>query len=470
MTSQDVLALCRERGVKAVDMRFMDFPGLWQHFTIPVDKLGEEVFEEGLGFDGSSIRGWQTINESDMLLVPQPETAFFDPFTTLPTLCMICNIQDPITREDYSRDPRNVARKAANYLKSTGIADTCYIGPEAEFFIFDDIRFDQTPNSGFFFIDSIEGEWNRGADERPNLGYKLRRKEGYCPVPPADQMMDIRNEMMQTMIDCGLDVECQHHEVGTAGQSEIDLKYNDLVQIADDICLFKYVIKNVARRHNKTATFMPKPIFGDNGSGMHTHLSLWKDEKPLFAGSGYAGLSDDALHAIGGILQHAPALLAFTNPTTNSYKRLVPGYEAPVNLAYSQRNRSAACRIPMYSPNPSAKRIEFRCPDPSANPYLAFSALMMAALDGIQNKIHPGEPLDKDIYDLEPEELAKVPTTPGSLADALEALNRDHEFLLRGDVFTKDVINTWISYKQANEVDALALRPHPYEFCMYYDI
>lgn len=475
MSPQDVLAMCRERDVKAVDLRFMDFPGLWQHFTIPVDKLDEEVFEDGLGFDGSSIRGWQAINESDMLLVPQPETAFIDPFTELSTLCMICNIQDPITREDYTRDPRNVARKAVNYLKSTGIADTCYIGPEAEFFVFDDIRFDQTPNTGFFYIDSSEGEWNRGYNSRrqgegPNLGHKLRHKEGYFPCPPADQLMNLRNEMMQVMIDCGLNVEAQHHEVATAGQSEIDLRFNDLVQMADDMCLYKYIVKNVAHRHNKTVTFMPKPIYGDNGSGMHTHLSLWKGDQPLFAGGGYAGLSDEAIHAIGGILAHAPAILAFTNPTTNSYKRLVPGYEAPVNLAYSQRNRSAACRIPMYSASPKSKRIEFRCPDPSSNPYLAFSALMMAALDGIQNKIHPGEPLDKDIYDLEPEELAKVPTTPGSLGGALDALAADHEFLLRGDVFTQDVINTWISYKKQNEVDALALRPHPYEFCLYYDI
>jgi len=467
--------MCREHGVKAVDLRFMDFPGLWQHFTIPVDKLDEEVFDEGLGFDGSSIRGWQTINESDMLLVPQPETAFLDPFPELPTLCMICNIQDPITREDYTRDPRNVARKAANYLKSTGIADTCYIGPEAEFFIFDEIIFDQRPNQAYYYIDSNEGEWNRGTDTHAaghgrNLGHKLRHKEGYFPCPPADQLMDLRNEMMQTMIDCGLDVEAQHHEVATAGQSEIDLRYGDLVQMADDMCLYKYIVKNVAYRNNKTVTFMPKPIYSDNGSGMHTHISLWKGDQPLFAGGGYAGLSDEAIHAIGGILAHAPAILAFTNPTTNSYKRLVPGYEAPVNLAYSQRNRSAACRIPMYSANPKAKRIEFRCPDPSANPYLAFSALMMAALDGIQNKIHPGDPLDKDIYDMEPEELAKVPTTPASLDAALDALAADHEFLLRGDVFTQDVINTWISYKKQNEVDALALRPHPYEFCLYYDI
>ncbi len=470
MTPREVLALCREKDVKAVDLRFMDFPGLWQHFTIPVGKLDEDTFEDGLGFDGSSIRGWQAINESDMLVVPQPETAWIDPFTELTTLAMICNIQDPITREDYTRDPRNVARKAVNYLKSTGIADTAYIGPEAEFFVFDDIRFDQKSNSGFYHIDSIEGEWNRGRDEKPNLGYKLRYKEGYFPVPPADQLMNLRNEMMQTMIDCGLDVEAQHHEVATAGQSEIDLRFQELVRMADQLLMFKYIIKNVAKKYNKTVTFMPKPIFGDNGSGMHTHISLWKGNDPIFAGSGYAGLSEIALHALGGILKHAPAILALSNPTTNSYKRLVPGYEAPVNLAYSQRNRSAACRIPMYSPSPKAKRIEFRCPDPSCNPYLAFSAILMAVIDGIQNKINPGEPLDKDIYDLPPEELAVVPKTPGSLDEALDALEKDHEFLLRGDVFTADVIETWIRYKRVNEVDAMRLRPHPYEFCLYYDI
>jgi len=472
---QEVLAVCREKGIKAVDFRFVDFPGLWQHFTIPVGRLSEEVFEEGLGFDGSSIRGWQSINESDMLVVPVADTAFVDPFTELPTLNLICNIQDPITREDYSRDPRNVARKSVNYLKSTGIADTAYFGPEAEFFVFDDVRFDQTANAGYYFVDSIEGEWNRGKDTRaagegPNLGHKLRHKEGYFPVPPADQMMDIRNEMMQTMIDCGLEVECQHHEVGTAGQSEIDLRFNDMVTIADHLLIYKYIVKNVARQHQKTATFMPKPIFNDNGSGMHTHFSFWKDGNPLFAGNGYAGLSDMALHAIGGVLKHAPALLAFTNPTTNSYKRLVPGFEAPVNLAYSQRNRSAACRIPMYSPSPKSKRVEFRCPDPSCNPYLAFAAIMMAAIDGIQNKISPGDPMDKDIYDLPPEESSSIPTTPGSLDEALDALQTDHEFLLRGDVFTQDVIDVWITYKRTQEADAIRIRPHPYEFCLYYDI
>jgi len=470
MTPKEVLALCRENDVKAVDFRFMDFPGLWQHFTIPVSHLSEDTFEDGLGFDGSSIRGWQTINESDMLVVPQPETAFVDPFTELPTLVLICNIQDPITREDYSRDPRNVCRKSVNYLKSTGIADTAFFGPEAEFFVFDDVRFDQRPQHGFYYVDSVEGEWNRGRDEGPNLGYKLRHKEGYFPVSPADSLMDLRNEMMQTLIECGLEVECQHHEVSTAGQCEIDMRFNEMVTMADHLLVYKYVIKNVAKRHNRTVTFMPKPVFSDNGSGMHTHFSFWKDNEPLFAGNGYAGLSEMALHAIGGLLKHAGAVLAFTNPTTNSYKRLVPGYEAPVNLAYSQRNRSAACRIPMYSPSPKAKRIEFRCPDPTCNPYLAFAAITMAAIDGIQNKIDPGQPLDKDIYDLPPEEAANVPKTPFSLDGALDCLEKDHEFLLRGDVFTKDVIDTWIHYKRVNEVDAIRLRPHPYEFCLYYDI
>ena len=470
MTPQEVLALCRERDVKAVDLRFVDFLGVWQHTTVPVSELTQDAFESGFGFDGSSIRGGQAINESDMLIMPQPNTAHVDPFTELTTLNIICNIQDPITGEDYSRDPRNVARKAINYIRSTGIADQAYFGPEAEFFILDDVRYDQTPNAGYYFVDSIEGEWNRGREESPNLGNKVRHKEGYFPVPPMDQMMDIRNEMMQTLIDSGLQVECQHHEVGTAGQAEIDLRFQELVTMADQMMMYKYIIKNVARRHGKTVTFMPKPIFSDNGSGMHTHFSLWKEDEPLFAGSGYAGLSDTALHAIGGLLKHAPSVLAFTNPTTNSYKRLVPGYEAPVNLAYSQRNRSAACRIPMYSSSPKAKRVEFRCPDPSCNPYFAFSAIIMAAIDGIQNKISPGEPLDADIYELSPEDAAGIATTPASLAESLDALEQDHEFLLRGDVFTRDVISTWIEYKRQNEVDAIRLRPHPYEFCMYFDI
>lgn len=470
MTPKEVLAFCREKDIRAVDIRFMDFPGLWQHTTIPVGCLTEELFEEGIGFDGSSIRGWQKINESDMLLVPQPDTLFVDPFASIPTLVMICSIQDPITREDYSRDPRNVARKAATYLKSTGIGDTACFGPEAEFFVFDDVRFEQSAQSGFYYVDSVEAQWNRGRDEGPNQGYKIRYKEGYFPAPPTDRLMDLRTEMMQTMIDCGLEVECHHHEVATAGQSEIDLRYDEMVAMADKMMVYKYIVKNVAFKHGKTATFMPKPLYGDNGSGMHTHLSIWNEGQNLFAGDQYAGLSDTALYAIGGLLHHAPAILALTNPTTNSYKRLVPGYEAPVNLAYSQGNRSAAIRIPMYSPNPRSKRIEFRCPDPSSNPYLAFAAILMAAVDGIQNKIDPGSPLDKDIYDLPPEQLKDVPSTPASLEEALESLREDHQFLLRGDVFTQDVIDTWIDYKMTNEVDAIRLRPHPYEFCMYYDL
>ena len=469
MKPREVLAMCREKEVKAVDLRFADFLGAWQHFTIPVGKLEEDTFEDGLGFDGSSIRGWQAINESDMLLVPVPDTAVVDPFATIPTLSIICNIQDPITREDYSRDPRNVARKAVNYLKGTGIADTCFIGPEAEFFVFDDVRFDQNAHEGYFHVDSVEAEWNRGREELPNLGYKLRHKEGYFPCPPSDQLMDIRNEMMLTMIQAGIDVEAQHHEVATAGQCEIDMRFQELVRMADQMCLYKYIVRNVARRHGKTVTFMPKPLYGDNGSGMHTHISLWKEGHPLFAGSGYAGLSEMALHAMGGILRHAPALLAITNPTTNSYKRLVPGSEAPVTLAYSQRNRSASCRIPMYSASPKTKRIEFRCPDPTCNPYLAFAAILLAAIDGIQNKVNPGPPLDRDIYDLPPEELAKVPKAPGSLDEALAALERDHDFLLRGDVFTEDVIATWIRFKREKEIQPMRLRPHPYEFCLYYD-
>lgn len=469
-TPKDVLALIASEKVQIVDLRFMDFPGLWQHFSVPAHEIEEETFEKGLGFDGSSIRGWRAINESDMLVKPVPESAFIDPFTQHKTLVMICNICDPITGEDYTRDPRNIARKAVNYLKSTGIADVAYFGPEAEFFIFDDVRFDQNAHEGYYHVDSNEGIWNSGRVENPNLGYKIRHKEGYFPVPPMDSLQDIRSEMLLTMIQIGMDLECQHHEVATAGQAEIDMRFAPLVEMADNVLKYKYVVKNVAKKYNKTVTFMPKPIFGDNGSGMHVHFSLWKGNKNLFAGDGYAGLSETALYAIGGILKHAPAVLAFTCPTTNSYKRLVPGFEAPVNLAYSQRNRSAAVRIPMYSTSPKAKRIEFRCPDPSCNPYLAFSAMLMAALDGIQKKIHPGEPLDKDIYDLPPEELQRVPKTPGSLRDALNALRADHEFLLKGDVFTQDVIDTWISYKMENEVVAMDLRPHPWEFALYYDI
>jgi glutamine synthetase len=475
MTPKEVLALCKNKGVKVVDLRFIDFPGMTQHFTIPVGALEEESFTEGVGFDGSSIRGWQTINESDMLVVPVSETAFIDPFSEVPTLVLLCDIKDPITKKDYSRDPRNVARKAVEYMKKLGVADTCYIGPELEFFVFDSIRYDQASNEGYYHIDSVEGRWNMGAEGScsgcdPNLGFKIRHKEGYFPTPPSDTLQDIRNEMMLQLIEAGVPIEAQHHEVATAGQCEIDMRFRDLVTMGDCVVKYKYIVKMVARKRGKVACFMPKPLFQDNGSGMHTHFSLWKKEKPLFSGSKYAGLSDIALHAIGGVLKHAKALLAFCAPTTNSYKRLVPGYEAPVNLAYSKRNRSAACRIPMYSESPKAKRVEFRCPDPSSNPYLAFSAILMAALDGIHSKTDPGQPLDKDLYDLEEHEMKKVPQTTGSLDASLDALEKDHAFLTKGDVFTDDVIETWLHYKRLSEVDAIRLRPHPYEFVLYGDI
>ncbi len=470
MTPKDVLTFAQENDVVMVDFKFIDFPGVWQHFSVPVDELKEETFEEGVGFDGSSIRGWQAINASDMLIMPDPETTILDPFRKYPTLGLVCNIIDPITKEPYSRDPRYISQKAVQYLKSTGLGDTAYFGPEAEFFIFDDIRFDQNAQSGYYFIDSKEGIWNSGKDEGPNLGYKPRHKEGYFPVPPTDSLEDLRTEMVVIMKRCGIHIEAQHHEVATAGQGEIDMRFSPLVNMADKLMLFKYIVKNVAHAHGKTATFMPKPIFEDNGSGMHTHQSIWKDCNPLFAGNEYAGLSEMALHYIGGLLKHARALAALTNPTTNSYKRLVPGFEAPVNLAYSARNRSAAIRIPMYSPSPKAKRVEVRFPDPSCNPYLAFAALLMAGLDGIENKIDPGEALDKDLYELPPEELAKVPQMVGSLDEALESLEKDHEFLLKGNVFTEDALTTWIKYKRENEVNELRLRPHPYEFFLYYDI
>jgi glutamine synthetase len=470
MTPKEVLEFAKANGVKMVDLKFLDLPGIWQHFSVPISELDESSFEDGFGFDASSIRGWQPINASDMLVIPDPETAVIDPFMEVPTLSLICNIVDPITRERYTRDPRYIAQKAEEYLKFTGIADTAYFGPEAEFFIFDDIRYDSASNYGYYFIDSDEGIWNSGREEGPNLGYKIRHKEGYFPVPPSDTLQNIRTEMALVMEQVGIKVECQHHEVATAGQAEIDMRFAPLVKMGDQLMWFKYIIKNVARRHGKTVTFMPKPLYGDNGSGMHTHISLWKDGKPLFAGDRYAGLSEMALYAIGGILKHAPALCAFTNPTTNSYKRLVPGYEAPVNLAYSSRNRSAAIRIPMYSPSPKSKRLEFRTPDPSCNGYLAFSAILMAVLDGIENRLDPGEPLDKDIYALSPEELKNVPSTPGSLEEALNALEKDHEFLLKGGVFTQDVIDMWIEYKRLREVDPVKLRPHPYEFHLYFDI
>jgi glutamine synthetase len=470
MTPKDVLDMAKENGAKVVDLRFMDFPGLWQHFTVPISELEESSFEDGYGFDGSSIRGWQPIHASDMLVVPDAATAKMDPFYEAPTLVLICNIVDPVTREAYTRDPRNIAQKADAYLKSSGIGEVAYFGPEAEFFIFDDIRFESTRYAAFYEIDSVEGNWNTGREEGPNLGYKPRHKEGYFPVPPMDKFQDLRTEMLLTLENLGIEVEAQHHEVATAGQAEIDMRFKPLLQMSDQLMWFKYVLKNVAYRHNHTVTFMPKPLFEDNGTGMHTHISIWKDDQPLFAGDKYAGVSQEALYGIGGILKHCRALTAFTNPTTNSYKRLVPGFEAPVNLAYSSRNRSAAVRIPMYSASPKAKRIEFRTPDPSCNGYLAFSAMLMAVIDGIQNKIDPGDPLDKDIYNLPPEELAEIPSAPGSLEEAIDALKADQEFLLKGDVFTQDAIDMWIEYKTENEINDVKLRPHPHEFFLYYDI
>jgi glutamine synthetase len=466
---ESILSFAKEKNIEFVDLKFMDFPGQWQHVTIPMPEFDEGSFENGFGFDGSSLRGWKRINESDMLIIPDPSTMFFDPFIKAPTMSLICDVYEPATREKYSRCPRHIATKANEFLKSTGLADTAYYGPEAEFFVFDDVRFEVGSNFSYFEVDSNEGRWNSGRAENPNLGYKTRYKEGYFPVPPTDKLMDLRNEMVQNLINCGIEVEAQHHEVASGGQCEIDMKFKPLLKAADQLLLFKYVVKNTANANNKTVTYMPKPIYGDNGSGMHVHVSLWKGGNPLFAGNGYAGLSEMALYFIGGLLKHAPSLLAFTNPTTNSYKRLVPGYEAPVNLAYSQRNRSASIRIPMYNMSPKAKRVEFRCPDPSANPYLGFAAILMAGIDGIMNRIDPGDPLDKDIYDMSPEELKDVPSTPPSLEAALQALAEDHDYLTRGDVFTKDVIETWINYKMDKEVKPMALRPHPYEYDMYYD-
>jgi len=470
MTPKEVVDLAKKNKTKIVDIKFMDLLGTWQHFSVPTSELEESLFEEGLGFDGSSIRGWQAINASDMLVIPDPTTAVMDPFMNAPTLSLLCNIVDPITKEKYSRDPRNVAQKAEAYLKSTGIGDTAFFGPEPEFFIFDDVRYQNDSNQCFYAVDSEEGTWNSGRDEEPNLGHKPRHKEGYFPVSPSDSLQDIRTEMLLLMEQVGIAMECHHHEVATAGQCEIDMRFAPLVQCADNLMWYKYIVKNVAKRYGKTATFMPKPLFNDNGTGMHVHQSIWKDGNPLFAGNGYAGFSEMGLNYIGGILKHASAICAFAAPTTNSYKRLVPGFEAPVNLAYSSRNRSAAIRIPMYSPSPKAKRMEARFPDPSSNGYLAFAVMLMAGLDGIENKIDPGEPLDKNIYALGPEELANIPTLPTSLEGALGALESDHDFLLKGDVFTQDLIDTWIEYKRENEVDQLRLRPHPYEMHMYYDV
>lgn len=468
-TPREVLEFGKSHECVMVDLKFLDFVGLWQHLTIPFVELREGSFEDGFGFDGSSIRAWQPIHASDMLLLPDASTVRLDPFWARPTMSLICDVVDPITKEPYSRDPRNIAKKAVAYLKSTGIGDTAYFGPEAEFFVFDDVRFDQTRNSAFYAVDSIEGRWNTGREEFPNLGYKPRYKEGYFPVSPTDSLGDLRTEMCLELMKLGIRVETQHHEVATAGQCEIDMRFNELVTMGDMLMWFKYVIKNVAKRANKTVTFMPKPLFEENGSGMHVHCSIWKDGVNLFAGDRYAGMSEMALHFIGGILKHAPSICALTNPTTNSYRRLVPGYEAPVNLAYSSRNRSASIRIPIASGAPS-KRIEFRTPDPSCNGYLAFAAIMMAGLDGIENGIHPGEPLDKDIYGLSPEELKSVPAVPGSLEEALRNLHNNHAFLLKGGVFTEDAIEKWIEYKWNSEVIAMKMRPTPYEFALYYDI
>ncbi|HEY9851094.1 MAG TPA: type I glutamate--ammonia ligase [Leptolyngbyaceae cyanobacterium] len=469
-TPQEVLNYIREQQIKIIDLKFIDTPGIWQHCSFYENQIDESSFVDGVPFDGSSIRGWKAINESDMAMVPDPTTAWIDPFMKEKTLSLICSIKEPRTGEWYSRDPRTIAQKAVDYLISTGLGDVAFVGPEAEFFVFDDVRFDQTENKGYYYVDSVEGRWNSGKEEGPNLAYKPRYKEGYFPVAPTDTLQDMRTEMLLTMAECGVPIEKHHHEVATGGQNELGFRFAPLVKAADYLMTYKYVIKNVAKKYGKTVTFMPKPLFNDNGSGMHTHQSIWKDGQPLFWGEGnYANLSKMALHYIGGLLKHAPALLALTNPTTNSYKRLVPGFEAPVNLAYSQGNRSASIRIPLSGSNPKAKRLEFRCPDATCNPYVAFAAMLCAGIDGIKNEIDPGEPLDVDIYDLSPEELAKVPSTPGSLLDALKALEEDHEFLLAGGVFTEDFINTWIEYKLDNEVNPMRLRPHPYEFALYYD-
>lgn len=460
--------------MQIIDLKFTDLPGTLQHVGVPPNEVNESLFANGTGFDGSSIRGFQTIDESDMLIVPDPNTAVIDPVYNIKTLSLICDIRDPLTGSDYTRDPRYVARKAEAYLASSGIGDTSYWGPEAEFFIFDSARFDQDAHSAFYSVDSDEGIWNASNEyqldgKTRSKGYRPRHKGGYFPVPPVDTLSDIRSEMVIEMQKFGMVIEKQHHEVATAGQGEIDIVYDTLTKTADNIMIYKYLVKNVAARHGKTATFMPKPLFGDNGTGMHTHQSIWRDGENIFWGDGYAHMSDTMKYYIGGLLKHAPALLAFAAPTTNSYRRLVPGYEAPVNLAYSSRNRSACCRIPAYFDTPPSKRIEFRCPDPTANPYFAFSAMLLAGIDGIRNQIDPGDPLDVDLYDLSPEEAANVLQVPGSLEETLDALEDDHEFLLAGDVFTSDLVETWLDYKRTNEVDEMRLRPHPYEFFLYYD-
>lgn len=473
MNAKNVLSFAADHEARFVSVRFTDLPGAWHHLTYPIEILTEDSFEDGFGFDASSLRGWAHIHESDMLLVPDPSRFWIDPFADEATICIIANVVDPITKEGYGLDPRSVAVRAESYLRFTGIADTAYFGPEAEFFVFDEARFHNDQNSAGYTIDSEEGHWNsrrKGNEMYRNQGFHIRPKEGYVPVAPVDSLIDLRNTMSSVLAEVGIQVECHHHEVATAGQCEIDFKFSNMLHTADNVMLFKNVVKNTAYAHGKTATFMPKPLFGDNGSGMHVHQSLWKDGEPLFAGDQYAGLSEMAKFYIGGLLKHAPALIAFAAPTTNSFKRLVPGFEAPVNLAYSARNRSAAVRIPMFSQSPKAKRLEFRPPDPSCNPYITFAALMMAGLDGIQNRIDPGAPLDKDIYDLPPEELKNVPSLPGTLDEALKALEDDHEFLLKGDVFTTTMIERWISYKREKEITPLRLRPHPLEFSMYYDV
>ncbi|MBF0469355.1 MAG: type I glutamate--ammonia ligase [Desulfamplus sp.] len=470
MTPKEIIAKIKEENIRMIDIRYMDFPGTWQHFSVPACELTESSFEDGFGFDGSSMRAWQNIDNSDMIVIPDSTTAKMDPFFAHPTLALIGDVKDPITGESYTRDPRYIAKKVEQYVKSTGLGDTIFVGPEPEFFIFNNVRYSSEPNAAFYELDSDEAIWNSGRDEMPNTGYKIRHKHGYYPLPPSDKYQDMRTEMLLTLEDMGIAMECQHHEVATAGQCEIDLRFSSLLDMGDKLAWFKYVLKNVAAKYNNSVTFMPKPLYGDNGTGMHTHLSIWKEGKNTFAGNKYAGLSQEALYAIGGIMKNCKALCAITNPTTNSYKRLVPGFEAPINLAYSSRNRSASIRIPMYSNSPSAKRIEFRTPDPSCNGYLAFAAMTMAMIDGIQNKIDPGDPLDKNIYDLPPEELAEIASAPGSLGEALDALEQDCEFLLKGDVFTKDVIEKWITYKRENELTPVNSRPHPYEFFLYYDI
>jgi glutamine synthetase len=471
MTPQEVTQYIKAHGIQIIDLKFIDLPGLWQHFSVPVSELSDEVYTTGFGFDGSSIRGFQKIQESDMLLIPDPNTAVLDPVTAIPTLSVVCDVSDPITKQSYSRDPRYIAKKAEQYVKSTGIADTVYFGPEAEFFIFDDVRYDSSSRGASYEIDSGEAIWNSGKNGGQNLGYKMRTKEGYFPVPPHDTLQDIRSEMVLKLIEVGIPVEAHHHEVGGPGQNEIDMRFDTLTKMADNLMMYKYIIKNVARKHGKVATFMPKPIFGENGSGMHCHSSLWKNGQPLFFDEhGYAKISQMCKYYIGGLLKHAPALVGLVAPTTNSYKRLVPGYEAPVNLVYSARNRSAACRIPVISESPKAKRVEFRVPDPSCNPYLAFAAIMLAGLDGIQNEIDPGQPMDVNTYELEGPLAGEIPTVPGSLEAALRALEEDHEFLLKGDVFTMDVLETWLDFKRENDIDPVRLRPHPYEFHLYFDV